>query len=99
MAGRTKPLRENRNEVINLYRDRTKELWHRAERKVREEHDADDVSKGEVAAQAFAIFLGVSGPLDSGKHECPVCGERVSLPTHLPKEHPDASVEIRANGN
>lgn len=51
--------------VVNLYREDSRELWDDVERQIRSEYDAEDETVGVVAAQCFAMVLGVPGPLDS----------------------------------
>ena len=48
---------------INLYRQDTLLLWEDATAAVREEFDTEDATQGEIAAEAFAQYLGRKGPL------------------------------------
>jgi len=54
--------------AINLYRPNTLALWAQVEEAVRDEYDADSATQGELAAQAFADWLGTSGPLGARKN-------------------------------
>jgi hypothetical protein len=58
------PISEGERRTINIYRQSGVELWDRALETARERYDAHDVSRGEIAAQVLADWLGEPGPLD-----------------------------------
>jgi hypothetical protein len=70
---------------LALYSDTERELWEQVEEVIEGEYGSD-AREGEVAAQAFAAYLGTDGPLDG--NECPICGEQAeTVPYHIRDAH------------
>jgi len=58
--------RYEQRKSVNLYREQPLEMWDHVERAIREKYDVSEATQGEIAAQAWAEWLGQSGPLDKG---------------------------------
>jgi len=78
---------------VALYTDGEKDLWQQVEQTIRQEFDSEQAREGEIAAQAFAAYLGTSGPLEVDK-ECPWCNEYVNqLSRHIRQNHDSEELE------
>lgn len=62
-------LRYGERRMVNLYRESTLSLWEQAQAKVRERYDTEGATQGQIAAQAWADWLGVTGPLEGDTND------------------------------